>query len=80
MTKSAMVRARVQPKLKRDVESLFEQLGLSTTQAITLFYRQVALRGGLPFDVVIPNATTQKTFDDTDSGKHNEPELESRFC
>jgi DNA-damage-inducible protein J len=70
MPKSAMVRARVQPKLKREAESLFEQLGLSTTQAITLFYRQVALRGGLPFDVVIPNATTRKTFDDTDRGKH----------
>jgi DNA-damage-inducible protein J len=70
MSKSAMVRARVEPKLKHDVESLFEQLGLSATQAITLFYRQVALRGGLPFDVVVPNATTRKTFDDTDRGKH----------
>ena len=42
MPKSAMVRARVEPKLKQDAESLFERLGLSATQAITLFYRQVA--------------------------------------
>ncbi len=70
MPKSAMVRARVEPKLKQDAESLFERLGLSTTQAITLFYRQVALRKGLPFDVVIPNATTRKTFDDTDCGEN----------
>ncbi len=60
MPKSAMVRARVEPKLKRDAEGLFERLGLSTTQAITLFYRQVALRQGLPFDVVIPSVTTRK--------------------
>jgi len=60
MQKSAMVRARVEPKLKEDAEKLFEQLGLSTTQAITLFYRQVVLRRGLPFDVIIPNATTRK--------------------
>jgi DNA-damage-inducible protein J len=70
MIKSAMVRARVEPKLKREAESLFERLGLSTTQAITLFYRQVALRRGLPFDVVIPNATTCKTFNDTDHGRN----------
>ena len=69
MSKSAMVRARVEPKLKRDAESLFERLGLSATQAITLFYRQVALRGGLPFDVVVPTAIARKTFDDTDRGK-----------
>jgi DNA-damage-inducible protein J len=68
MAKSAMVRARVEPGLKRDAERLFERLGLSTTQAITLFYRQVALRRGLPFDVVIPNATTRKTFEETDRG------------
>lgn len=70
MAKSAMVRARLEPKLKRDAESLFERLGLSTTQAITLFYRQVSLRRGLPFDVVIPNATTRKTFEDTDHGRN----------
>ena len=70
MSKSAMVRARVEPSLKQDAERLFEQLGLSATQAITLFYRQVALRRGLPFDVVIPNATTQKTLDATDRGEN----------
>jgi DNA-damage-inducible protein J len=70
MPKSAMVRARVEPDLKRDAERLFEQLGLSATQAITLFYRQVSLRRGLPFEVIIPNATTQRTLDATDRGEH----------
>jgi DNA-damage-inducible protein J len=70
MSKSATVRARVEPKLKQEAESVFEELGLSVTQAVTLFYRQVTLRKGLPFDVVIPNATTLKTFEDTDSGRN----------
>jgi len=69
MSKSATIRARIQPDLKREAEGVFEQLGLSTTQALTLFYRQVALRRGLPFDIVIPNATTRKTFEDTDAGR-----------
>ena len=70
MSKAATVRARVEPDLKRRVESLFHRLGISATEAITLFYRQVDLRKGLPFDVVIPNETTRRAMDDTDSGRN----------
>lgn len=69
MRKTAMVRARIEPGLKEKAEDVFSRLGLSTTQAITLFYRQVELRKGLPFDVVIPTAATRKAFDDTDAGR-----------
>ena len=48
MTKSEMIRARVEPELKREAETVFSRLGLSTTQAITLFYKQVTLQQGLP--------------------------------
>ena len=70
MNKSAMIRARVDPNLKDEVESVFEQLGLSATQAITLFYQQVKLNRGLPFDVRIPNAVTQRTFAETDASEN----------
>ena len=70
MNKSAMIRARVDPKLKDEVEDVFAQLGLSATQAITLFYQQVRLNRGLPFDVRIPNAITQRTFTETDLGEN----------
>ena len=40
--------------------------GLSTTEAINLFYRQIKMRKGLPFNVVIPNKTTEKVFKETD--------------
>ena len=70
MSKSAMIRARVDPVLKDEVETLFEQLGLSATEAITLFYQQVRLNRGLPFDVRIPNAVTQRTFAETDAGEN----------
>ena len=70
MVKTATIRARIEPHLKKEAEKLFSKLGLSTTQAITLFYRQVQLRKGLPFDVVIPNETTLNTFEDTDAGRN----------
>ena len=70
MTKSATIRARIEPELKEKAETIFERLGLSTTQAITLFYRQVEVHNGLPFDIVIPNETTWKTFEDTDADRN----------
>lgn len=69
MAKSATVRARLEPELKDRAESVFQRLGLNATQAITMFYRQVELRGGLPFDVVVPTATTRRTFEATDAGR-----------
>ena len=38
-------------------------------QAITLFYKQVEARNGLPFNVVIPTSKTLKTFDATDANE-----------
>jgi DNA-damage-inducible protein J len=59
MTKTETVRARVEPQLKREAESVLKDLGLSPAEAIRLFYKQVTLRHGLPFAVEIPNAETR---------------------
>ena len=69
VNKTATVRARINPSLKKGAEEVLEELGLSSTQAINLFYRQIMLRKGLPFDLVIPNATTRRTFENTDAGR-----------
>ncbi|MDF1591103.1 MAG: type II toxin-antitoxin system RelB/DinJ family antitoxin [Desulfobacterales bacterium] len=68
MHKSSTIRARIEPGLKEKADHIFRKLGLTTTQAITLFYKQVELRNGLPFDVAIPSETTYRTFNDTDAG------------
>ena len=62
MAKTQMIRARVEPNLKQDAEKIFSTLGLSATEAITLFYKQVALCQGLPFAVRIPNAETREAI------------------
>ena len=69
MNKTETIRARMDPRLKSKAEHVFRRLGLTTTQAITLFYKQVELRNGLPFEVAIPNETTRRTFDKTDAGR-----------
>jgi DNA-damage-inducible protein J len=62
MAKSEMIRARVEPRLKHDAEAVLDKLGMTPTEAITLFYRQVTLYRGLPFPVRIPNAATRKAL------------------
>ena len=69
MAKSEMIRARVEPDLKHEAEEVFSALGLSSTEAITLFYKQVVLRHGLPFEVKIPNAETRAAIREAESGE-----------
>ncbi|MCY3882309.1 MAG: type II toxin-antitoxin system RelB/DinJ family antitoxin [Dehalococcoidia bacterium] len=70
MAKTAMIRARVEPELKREAEDLFLELGMSATEAITLFYRQVTMHRGLPFDVRLPNAETLEALRDAREGRN----------
>jgi DNA-damage-inducible protein J len=53
-----MVHARIDPRLKRSAERVFTKIGISTTEAIRLFLKQVELHKGLPFPVLIPNEET----------------------
>lgn len=65
-----MIRARTEPELKETVEKIFKELGITTTEAINIFYHQVKLQNGMPFEVKLPNKTTEKTFNRTDKGKN----------
>lgn len=69
MSKSAMIRARVEPELKTEVEEIFKELGLTTTEAITLFYHQVRTKKSIPFEISVPNKTTLETAEKTDAGE-----------
>lgn len=69
MAKTAMIRARIEPDLKEEVEALFMRLGLSVTDAINIFYKQVRFHKGLPFEVRIPNRATVRTMKKTNAGK-----------
>lgn len=68
MSKTTMITARVDPKLKRATEKVLKDLGLTTSQAITLFFNQISLRKGLPFAVAIPNTETAQAIEDALAG------------
>lgn len=70
MPKTVQITARVDPKLKKETKEVFDKLGLSTSQAITLFFKQVSMRKGLPFAVSIPNAETRRAIEETLEGEN----------
>jgi len=66
--KDALINARIESDLKKDVEAILKQLGLSATQAITMYYQQIKLNKGLPFEVRIPNDETKKVIEESRRG------------
>ncbi|HEU4589130.1 MAG TPA: type II toxin-antitoxin system RelB/DinJ family antitoxin [Gemmatimonadales bacterium] len=70
--KNAQIRVRASATLKKNAEAILERLGLTATQAITMFYQQIVLQRGIPFDVRIPNATTRRALDDVMAGRNVE--------
>ena len=67
MIKTSTISARIDPELKNRAERAFRELGLTSSQAITLFYKQVELQQGLPFIVRIPNELTMDALEDARS-------------
>jgi len=67
--KTAVVHARIDPQTKFKAEGVLRNLGISPTEAIRIFYRQIVLRGGLPFAVDIPNACTAETLEKSRRGE-----------
>jgi DNA-damage-inducible protein J len=64
MSKIATIQTQVEFELKQNVEDILQHLGLTTTQAITLFLEQIALQKDLPFEVKKPNAETRAALEE----------------
>ena len=56
--KTRMIHARIDPQLQKSAARVFSRIGISTTEAIRLFLKQVVLHKGVPFPIAIPNAQT----------------------
>ena len=58
MSLDATVRARVDSALKKEVEEIFDDIGINTSQAINIFLKKVKRERGIPFELKVPNETT----------------------
>ena len=67
--KTAFVRARIEPALKNRVEQIFNVLGISTTQVITMLYKYIERERTIPFNLSIPNRETARAIKEARKGK-----------
>ena len=83
MSKTANLYVRIEPDLKEQAEKILTALGIPASNAINMFYKQIILQRGLPFDLKLPAETVlnfnqlteqeidlelQKGIDDVKSG------------
>lgn len=62
MAKTEIVQSRIEPLVKKQAAAIFKTLGLSTSEAIALFLKQVTLQDGIPFSLHIPNKRTARAL------------------
>jgi len=68
MPKTAVIRARTEPNLKEEVETIFHKIGLNASEAVNLFYSAVKRAQGIPFELKIPNKDTIQAMHELESG------------
>jgi len=54
VSNTATVYARIEPKLKEDVDSILNELGVTPSSLIQMLYSQIKLTKRIPFDISIP--------------------------
>jgi DNA-damage-inducible protein J len=84
MAKTANLYVRIEPDVKEQAESILAALGISASNAINMFYKQIILQRGLPFEVKMPavrpldasvltnaqmDAELEKGYDDMQAGR-----------
>lgn len=66
MSESTMYQFRIDADEKRQAFEIFNELGIKPAQAIRLFLRQVTATKSIPFDINIPNATTERAMQEAE--------------
>jgi len=69
MALDATVRARIDSELKREVEQILSEIGLSTSQAITMFMKGIKRERGIPMELKIPNEETLQAMQEIEQGE-----------
>jgi DNA-damage-inducible protein J len=68
-SKTATARALIDPEVKKTAEGILKELGLSISNSVELFYRQVVAQGGLPFELLVPNKKTMNAIRNSRAGR-----------
>ncbi len=69
MALTTTVRARIDQNLKNDAQVILQEIGISTSQAINLFFKRLVIEKDIPFKTKVPTARLQAAFEQIDKGE-----------
>lgn len=69
MSNNTVVRARIDENIKEEASIVLAAMGLTVSDALRMMLTRVAREQSLPFEPLVPNATTIKAMRDARSGK-----------
>lgn len=72
MIKKARVEVRIESSLKENVSEILRKLDISEADAIRMYYRQIAINKGIPFELKVPNKETIRALDEIKKAKLRE--------
>ena len=69
MRNSTYVQARIDPRIKEEARNILNELGISMSEAIVVYLKQIILQRGIPFELKLPNKATLQAVQQLESGK-----------
>lgn len=69
MANGAYIQARIDAKTKKKAKSVLDRLGISMSEAIVVYMKQIVLQQGIPFEIKLPNQATLKAIEQIEAGK-----------
>ena len=81
MARTATIQARIDPDVKEKAQKVLNTLNISLSEAISLYFTQISLNRGIPFDIKIPNELTVETIEksERDEGLHKVDSVDELF-
>lgn len=81
MANGAAIHTRIDPQTKSQAQDILNRLGITLTEAIELYLRQIVFVKGIPFEVKIPNELTIETLEKSERGEelHEATSVEEMF-
>ncbi|MFL5149860.1 MAG: type II toxin-antitoxin system RelB/DinJ family antitoxin [Microvirga sp.] len=70
MSKTSVVRARIEPELKEGAERILSEVGLTPSTAVGILYRRIISERGFPISLKMPNETTRAALEDAMLGRN----------
>lgn len=80
MAKTSSIHIRVEPDVKTEVDKILDNLGMTTTEAINIYLRQIILNSGIPFEIKTPQFNDEMLEAIAEEIAKNSGKFQMNFC